>query len=399
MKRRKLKDILAKTITYIFSSFGSLILISIMIYIFTNGCQNLSWQFLSSDYQEITYNIKSENANLETNMYYYESQENEYFSSSWGIALIDSNDIAGNDVVEITHIDKNSPFNNMINIADSSSFQVSEKLYIEKIVLSKDDNTYFALSKEGAENMILQLDKSNMIDDMILKKGGGGIRGSIITTILLILTTLVISLPLGIGSAIYLSEYAPKNKFVNFINSSIEMIGGIPSIIFGFFGMFVFIPLCDTVFFTNGGSILSGSMTLAIMLLPTIIKTVQESLMVFPDSYRSASFALGASKTQTIFKLILPNSLSGILTATILSIGRIIGESASLIFALGTVIKDEISLTGNGTSLAVHIWVLMGGDKPNFASSCSIAIVILIIVLILNIIVKLMGRKLNKYGK
>lgn len=399
MKRRKLKDILAKTITYIFSSFGSLILISIMIYIFTNGCQNLSWQFLSSDYQEITYNIKSENANLETNMYYYESQENEYFSSSWGIALIDSNDIAGNDVVEITHIDKNSPFNNMINIADSSSFQVSEKLYIEKIVLSKDDNTYFALSKEGAENMILQLDKSNMIDDMILKKGGGGIRGSIVTTILLILTTLVISLPLGIGSAIYLSEYAPKNKFVNFINSSIEMIGGIPSIIFGFFGMFVFIPLCDTVFFTNGGSILSGSMTLAIMLLPTIIKTVQESLMVFPDSYRSASFALGASKTQTIFKLILPNSLSGILTATILSIGRIIGESASLIFALGTVIKDEISLTGNGTSLAVHIWVLMGGDKPNFASSCSIAIVILIIVLILNIIVKLMGRKLNKYGK
>lgn len=399
MKRRKLKDILAKTITYIFSSFGSLILISIMIYIFTNGCQNLSWQFLSSDYQEITYNIKSENANLETNMYYYESQENEYFSSSWGIALIDSNDIAGNDVVEITHIDKNSPFNKMINIADSSSFQVSEKLYIEKIVLSKDDNTYFALSKEGAENMIFQLDKSNMIDDMILKKGGGGIRGSIVTTILLILTTLVISLPLGIGSAIYLSEYAPKNKFVNFINSSIEMIGGIPSIIFGFFGMFVFIPLCDNIFFTNGGSILSGSMTLAIMLLPTIIKTVQESLMVFPDSYRSASFALGASKTQTIFKLILPNSLNGILTATILSIGRIIGESASLIFALGTVIKDEISLTGNGTSLAVHIWVLMGGDKPNFASSCSIAIVILIIVLILNIIVKLMGRKLNKYGK
>lgn len=399
MKRRKLKDILAKTITYIFSSFGSLILISIMIYIFTNGCQNLSWQFLSSDYQEITYNIRSESANLETNTYYYENQENEYFSSSWGIALIDSNDIAGNDVVEITHIDKNSPFNNMINIADSSSFQVSEKLYIEKIVLSKNDNTYFALSKEGAENMILQLDKSNMIDDMILKKGGGGIRGSIVTTILLILTTLVISLPLGIGSAIYLSEYAPKNKFVNFINSSIEMIGGIPSIIFGFFGMFVFIPLCDTVFFTNGGSILSGSMTLAIMLLPTIIKTVQESLMFFPDSYRSASFALGASKTQTIFKLILPNSLSGILTATILSIGRIIGESASLIFALGTVIKDEISLTGNGTSLAVHIWVLMGGDKPNFASSCSIAIVILIIVLILNIIVKLMGRKLNKYGK
>lgn len=144
---------------------------------------------------------------------------------------------------------------------------------------------------------------------------------------------------------------------------------------------------------------MSGALTLTIMLLPTIIKTVQESLKVIPDGFRSASLALGASKTQTIFKVILPNSIGGILTAIVLSIGRIIGESASLIFALGTVIKDKISLIGNGTSLAVHIWVLMGGEKPNFEASCAIAIVILLIVLLLSLTIKILERKLNKYGR
>ena len=399
MKKRKIKDIISKITTYIFSSFGVIILISIMSYVFVNGTKNLSWELLTSDYQDTTYNIKSDERNNTSNEFDYETKEDEYFSYKWGIALIDSTDVSGNPVVEISYIDVNSSFNHMIDISNSTEFKVSKGLFIDKIVISSEENSYYALSKSGAENMVTQLDKGNQIDDMIIKKGGGGIRGSIIVTVLLIFTTLLISLPLGIGCAIYLNEYAPNNKFIDFINASIDMIGGIPSIIFGFFGMFVFIPLCNTTFFTNGGSILSGSLTLTIMLLPTIIKTVQESLKVIPDGFRSASLALGASKTQTIFKVVLPNSLSGILTSVVLSIGRIIGESASLIFALGTVIKDNISLTGNGTSLAVHIWVLMGGEKPNFATSCSIAIVILIIVLLLNLMIKIIERKLNKYGR
>ncbi len=397
MNKRKTKDIISKITTYIFSSFGVIILISIMSYVFINGTKNLSWKLLTSDYQETTYNIKS-SENTSKN-FSYETKENEYFSSNWGIALIDASDVSGNPVVEITYIDSDSSFNHMIDISSSDEFSVSKGYYIDKIVLSNEDKSYYALSKNGAENMVNQLDRGTKIDDMIVKKGGGGIRGSIVATVFLILTTLIISLPLGIGCAIYLNEYAPKNKFIDFINASIDMIGGIPSIIFGFFGMFVFIPFCNTMFASNGGSIISGSLTLAIMLLPTIIKTVQESLKVIPDGFRSASLALGASKTQTIFKVILPNSISGILTATVLSIGRIIGESASLIFALGTVIKDHISLSGNGTSLAVHIWVLMGGEKPNFATSCSIAIVILLLVLLLNLIIKIIERKLNKYGR
>ncbi len=399
MKKRKIKDIISKITTYVFSSFGVIILVSIMTYVFINGTQNLSWKLLTSDYQEETYNIRSNDKIIVDEKVDYQPQENEYYSINWKIALIDSTDVSGNPVVEISYIDALSSFNHMVEVSNLTEFKVTKGLYIDKIVISDENESYYALSKNGAKKMVDQLDKGTKIDDMIIKKGGGGIRGSILATLLLIITTLLISLPLGIGCAIYLNEYAPDNKLIDIINASIDMIGGIPSIIFGFFGMFVFIPFCNVMFSTNGGSILSGALTLSIMLLPTIIKTVQESLKVIPDSFRSASLALGASKTQTIFKVILPNSIGGILTTIVLSIGRIIGESASLIFALGAVIKDDISLQSNGTSLAVHIWVLMGGEKPNFATSCSIAIVILLIVLLLNVIIKIIERKLNKYGR
>lgn len=398
MKNRKIKDLLLNITTVAFSFLGFVILISIMAYVLINGTQNLSWELLTSDYQEKIYNVKrSDEENYTLGTYSY-SMGNEYFSSVWGIALIDDTDVSGNDVIKIAYIAEASPLKNMHNVVDNTYLQLKEGMCIDKVIVSDSVNSYYALSKDGAAKMIMQLNQGTTITDMIVKEGGGGIRGSIFTTILLIIVTLAISLPLGIGSAIYLHEYAPKNKLTTFISSMIDMIGGIPSIIFGFFGMFVFIPLCNLTFKTNGGSILSGSLTLSIMILPTVIKTVIEALSVLPDSYRSASLALGASKTQTVFKVILPNAISGILTATVLCIGRIIGESASLIFAIGTVIKDKVSLTSNGTSLAVQIWVLMGGEKPNFKTSCSIAIVIIVIVFILNIIVKLLGRRLSKYG-
>ncbi len=399
MRKRKLKDNIANITTYIFSVLGLITLISIMCYVFINGSKNLSWKFLTSNYQEVTYNLQRkdlENYNLD--IYNYQHKKDEYYSKKWGIALKDSQNASGNKVIEITFINNDSPLNNMINLANNSFYKINVGEYIDKIVVSNENDSYYALSKDGAENMINQLEQGNKIDDMVLKVGGGGIKGSILTTLYLIILTLIIALPLGIGCAIYLNEYASKNKFLTLLHSLIDMLGGIPSIIFGFFGMFIFIPFCDLSFHTNGGSIISGSLTLAVMLLPTIIKNVEESLYVIPNSYRSASLALGASKSQTIFKIILPNSLSGILTATVLSIGRVIGESASLIFALGTAIKDSIKLTGNGTSLAVHIWVLMGGEEPNFDASCAIAIVILIIVLLLNLFVKLIERKLSKYA-
>src|SRR5699024_8398573 len=130
-----------------------------------------------------------------------------------------------------TFINNDSPLNNMINLANNSFYKINVGEYIDKIVVSNENDSYYALSKDGAENMINQLEQGNKIDDMVLKVGGGGIKGSILTTLYLIILTLIIALPLGIGCAIYLNEYASKNKFLTLLHSLIDMLGGIPSII------------------------------------------------------------------------------------------------------------------------------------------------------------------------
>lgn len=176
----------------------------------------------------------------------------------------------------------------------------------------------------------------------------------------------------------------------------IEVLTGVPSIIYGLMGLAVFVPL--TVKYTDATSanILSGSLTLAVILLPVIIRSTEESLKVVPDDFRNASLALGANHTQTTFNVVLPSALPGILTGTILAIGRIIGESAALIFAIGTAIKDDISIFGKSTTLSVHIWSLMKDEPANIELASTISLIILIIVLILNISVKLISKRFIK---
>lgn len=215
-------------------------------------------------------------------------------------------------------------------------------------------------------------------------------------TLYLIVLTLAIALPLGISAAIYLHEFAKQNQFTRIIRTMIDITTGIPSIIFGLVGAIVFIPMMNQTIQSNGGSIASGALTLTIVLLPIIIKTTEESLKVIPDSYRMASLALGASRSQTTFQVILPNAVRGILTATLLSIGRIIGESAALIYAVGTAIKDSVAMNEKSTSLAVHIWSLMSGENPNYELSCAISIIILLIVGIISLGVKVISRNINK---
>ena len=142
----------------------------------------------------------------------------------------------------------------------------------------------------------------------------------------------------------------------------------------------------------------AGALTLVVIILPVVIKATESALSVVPKSYKEGSLALGATKTQTIFKIMLPNALPGILSGAILSVGRVIGESAALIFAMGTFIGDKISITGRSTSLAVHIWSVMGGEIPNVNLASTIAIIILIVVLALNMSVKVItNRFMNKY--
>lgn len=206
-----------------------------------------------------------------------------------------------------------------------------------------------------------------------------GILPMIVTTIAVIILTLIISTPIGICSAIYLVEYARPGKMLNIIRFATESLAGIPSIIYGLFG-YIFFNLALGFNY----SLISGSLTLSIMVLPTIIRTTEEALKTVPMSYREGSLALGATKLTTIFKVILPSAISGILTAIILSIGRIVGETAAVIFTLGTAIDMPKDFMSSGRTLATHMYNLAReGTSENAAYAT--ATVLIIVVAIINI--------------
>ena len=287
----------------------------------------------------------------------------------------------------------------MLEIYDKNNEESKEIIGIDKgFLVSKisyyDKNT--SLTMYGAESMINDIESTNEIREIVFSSLGGGIRGSIITTLYLISITIIIALPIGISTAIYLNEFSSKNRLTSLLRSLIETLTGVPSIIFGLLGLAVFVPLTIRFSEATSANIVSGSLTLSVILLPIIIKSTEESLKVVPDSFRSASLALGANHTQTTLKVVLPSAFPGIMTGTLLAIGRIIGESAALIFAIGTAVKDDISIFGKSTTLSVHIWSLMKDEPANIELASTIAIVILLIVLTLNIIVKLISKRFIK---
>lgn len=173
------------------------------------------------------------------------------------------------------------------------------------------------------------------------------------------------------------------------------MLTGVPSIIFGLLGAAVFVPFVSSLTAADGGNLISGSLTLAVIILPVIISSTEETLKTIPNAYREASLALGATKSQTTFRVVLKTAIPGILSAVLLSVGRIIGESAALIYAIGTSIKDQIIITEKSTSLAVHIWTIMNAEVPNFELASAISIIILILVLFLSLTVKLVVKKIT----
>lgn len=214
---------------------------------------------------------------------------------------------------------------------------------------------------------------------------------AIINTLMITVIALVIAVPVGIGSAIYLVEYAKKgNRFVHIIRLTTETLQGIPSIIYGLFGY---------LFFNNalqlGYSILSGSITLAIMILPLVMRTTEEALLAVPDSYREGSFGLGAGKCRTIFRLVLPTSVPGILAGIILGIGRIVGETAVLIFTAGTIGDAAKGVTGSGRTLAVHMY-LLSNEGLYIDKAYAVAVILLLLVLLLNAASNFVAGKLRK---
>lgn len=213
---------------------------------------------------------------------------------------------------------------------------------------------------------------------------------ALINTLLIAVLTLLIAVPIGIGASIYLTEYARRdNPLVSIIRIATETLSGIPSIIYGLFGALFFVKYAHF-----GLSLLSGGITLSIMILPLIMRTTEEALLSVPDGYREGAFALGAGKLRTIFRIVLPSAIPGIFSGVILAIGRIIGESAALIFTAGTVAEVARSVFSSSRTLAVHMYAI-SGEGLYLNQTYATAVVLLVLVIGINVLSGFVARRLG----
>ena len=377
-------------LTYLSTFITVFALFLIVFFLLREGSGLLRPSLLTSDYFEQKYI-----ASLPDDFNFYtgalpEPRADQYAVDNYGIIVEESIDKAGAPVIRLVHIAEDSPLTNLVNenpAEEGLPVSLEVGMVINRVAY---ENTGSSLRSRGAEAMGETMDNpENIIRQIDFGIEGGGIRGSMISTLYMIAMTLVIALPVGILTALYFNEFAPKNRLTNAMRSFIEVLTGVPSIIYGLLGIAVFVPITTTLLPTNRSNLVAAALTLAVILLPVIIRTTEESLKTVPNSHRFASLALGANKTQTTFRVVLPQAFSGILTATFLGIGRVIGESAALIFVLGTAIKDEIRILEPSTSLAVHIFTVMSNEPANVELAAAIGIIILLIVLMLNLSIKL----------
>ena len=230
-------------------------------------------------------------------------------------------------------------------------------------------------------------------------KGTTGIAGNIINTLSIIIITMLIATPVGVGAAVYLNEYAKPGKLVSIIEFATEILAGIPSIIFGLFGMMFFGQTLHM-----GYSILTGSLTLVLMVLPLITRNTQEALKTVPESYRSGAIGLGTGKWHMIRTILLPSAMPGIITGAILAIGRIVGESAALLFtadSAGMLPKNLLhvftKILDSGGTLTIQLY--LSASKGEFDVAFGIALVLIVIVLLINFATKMLAKKFDVHSK
>lgn len=228
-----------------------------------------------------------------------------------------------------------------------------------------------------------------------LLKGTVGILPNILNTLYIIIITLAIVLPLGVGAAIYLNEYAKNRKFVEIIELAAETLAGIPSIIYGLVGMLLFVQ-----FFSLGTSLMAGALTLVIMTLPTIIRTTEESLKTVPKAYREGALGLGAGKWYMIRTVVLPCVIDGVVTGCILSVGRVVGESAALLFTAGMANEmltalEAVRPGNSGSSLTVALY-MYAKERGEFDAAFAIAAILLVLTFIINMSAKAAAGKLKQ---
>jgi phosphate transport system permease protein len=225
---------------------------------------------------------------------------------------------------------------------------------------------------------------------------GGGVGPQLFNSFYILILSLLFSIPFGLGAGIWLAEYAKKNWFTDLVRLSTEMLASVPSIVFGLFGMLVFVTVLGL-----GFSIIGGALTLALLNLPVLVRVTEETLRAVPDSYREASLALGSTKWQTIRKVLIPTALPGLVTGVTLVAGRALGESAILIFTAGVTVSrfaPDFNLTASGETLAVHLWYVRSeGLIPDAAQIAEgTAALLVLVVLAMNLLIALPSRYLAR---
>lgn len=353
---RKSKDSLQKGAIYLSAGFTVLILAVIIAFIVIKGLPGINWHFLTSDYDDKT-------------TYVAVATE------------LGASDVTAGKIEELGAI-----------------FGENEKGELEVVSLKKNSPLKAAVNAKNQSYPIEKGDRITDVDELdqnALKlkvvRPGGGIVPMAVTTIYMILLSLAVSAPVSIMAAIYLIEYAKPGRLMSTIHFAIQNLSGIPSIIYGLFGSLFFVKVCRFQY-----SLLSGALTLAIILMPTLITTTEEALKTVPKAYRESSLGLGATKLQTIVKVVLPNALPGILVAVLLGIGRIVGESAALLLTAGTVAQIPQALFGNsasGATLTIKAYTLMK-EENDLTTACAIGIILLVIIILLNGASKLVTKKL-----
>ncbi len=389
MMSRQIKDNIIKALIYAASAFSVVILVIIIGFVLIKGIPRIDMDFLTNSYEDkTTYVTVGEVTAAEA-----EIEDSKCISETLGVVLS-----VGEEGLVIEKIEKDSLLKNGVD-GTGAVYGLKKDDIITRL---GSYNVERELRNGVAPEEVLEEsakaigDNTGAMKIKVVRKGGG-IVTMVVTTIYMIGLSLVIAGPVGILAAVYLNEYARKGKMMTLIHFAIENLAGIPSIIYGLFGSLVFVQMLKMQY-----SILAGALTVSIILLPTIITTTEETLKTIPKTYRESSLGLGATKLQTITRVVLPNAISGILVAILLSIGRIVGESAALLLTAGTVAQIPSRLFGNsasGATLTIKAYMLMK-EENDLTTACAIGVILLLIVIVINVSSKLVTKYfLNNKGE
>lgn len=389
MISRQIKDTIVKALIYASSAFSVVILAVIIGFILIKGIPRINMDFLTHSYEDKTTYVTIGEVTAAA----VEIEGSQCTSEVLGVTLS-----VNEEGLVIEKIEKDSLMKSGVD-GTGAVYGLKKGDIITKL---GDYNVERELKNGTAAEEILKESAKAIGDNQgtmkikVVRKGGGIIT-MVVTTIYMVGLSLVIAGPIGILAAVYLNEYAKKGKMMTLIHFAIENLAGIPSIIYGLFGSLVFVQILQLQY-----SILAGALTVSIILLPTIITTTEETLKTIPKTYRESSLGLGATQLQTITRVVLPNAISGVLVAVLLSIGRIVGESAALLLTAGTVAQIPTKLFGasaSGATLTIKAYMLMK-EENDLTTACAIGVILLLIVIVINVSSKVVTKYfLNNKGE